>query len=64
MISYPQNFEDAVLNRVFHDVENGRYIDVGAYDPVIDSVTKHFYDKGWTGVNIEPVVRFHETLEE
>ena len=40
MISYAQNFEDVVLNRVFHDVKDGRYIDVGAYDPVIDSVTR------------------------
>ena len=64
MISYAQNFEDVVLNRVFHNIANGRYIDVGGYDPVVDSVTKHFYDKGWSGVNIEPVVRFHEKLEE
>ena len=64
MISYAQNFEDVVLNRVFHDVKDGRYIDVGAYDPVIDSVTKHFYDQGWSGVNIEPVVRFHRKFEE
>ncbi|MFM8891589.1 MAG: FkbM family methyltransferase [Planctomycetia bacterium] len=64
MISYAQNFEDVVLNRVFHDVPNGRYIDVGAYDPVIDSVTKHFYDRGWAGVNVEPVLRFHEKFEQ
>lgn len=59
MISYAQNFEDVVLNRVFHNVLVGRYIDVGAYDPVLDSVTKHFYDRGWSGVNVEPVKRFH-----
>ena len=59
MISYAQNFEDVVLDRVFHDVENGRYIDIGAYDPDIDSVTKHFYDRGWSGVNVEAVARFH-----
>ena len=60
MISYAQNFEDVVLNRVFHAVQQGRYIDIGAYDPVVDSVTKHFYDRGWSGVNVEPVTRFHE----
>ena len=59
MISYAQNFEDVVLRRVFHARERGRYIDVGAHDPVIDSVTKHFYDQGWSGVNVEPVERFH-----
>lgn len=60
MISYAQNFEDVILNRVFHAVQQGRYIDIGAYDPVVDSVTKHFYDRGWSGVNVEPVARFHE----
>ncbi len=64
MISYAQNFEDVVLERVFHAVERGRYVDVGAYDPVIDSVTKHFYDRGWSGVNVEPVTRFHEKFEQ
>jgi FkbM family methyltransferase len=59
MISYAQNFEDVILARVFHAVERGRYIDIGAYDPTIDSVTKHFYDQGWSGVNVEPVERFH-----
>ena len=60
MISYAQNFEDVILNRVFHDVANGRYIDIGAFDPTIDSVTKHFYDHGWSGVNVEPVERFYQ----
>jgi FkbM family methyltransferase len=63
MISYAQNFEDVVLNRVFHNVPVGRYIDVGAFDPAIHSVTKHFYDKGWSGVNVEPVERFHRKFE-
>lgn len=60
MISYAQNFEDVVLNRVFHGVANGRYIDIGAWHPTLDSVTKHFYDHGWSGVNVEPVERFHQ----
>ena len=33
----------------------GFYIDVGAYDPTYDSVTKFFYDRGWNGINIEPL---------
>ena len=57
MISYAQNFEDVVLNRVFHNVDHGLYIDIGAYDPVIHSLTKHFYDKGWSGVNEAPIKR-------
>ena len=34
----------------------GYYIDVGANDPTTDSVTKFFYDKGWHGINIEPLL--------
>jgi FkbM family methyltransferase len=60
MISHAQNFEDVILHRLFHGVERGCYIDAGAWDPDQDSVTKHFYDRGWSGLNIEPVPRFHE----
>ncbi len=55
MISYAQNAEDVVLARVFAGREQGRYVDIGAGDPVDASVTKHFYDLGWRGINIEPI---------
>lgn len=54
MISFADNFEDVLLRRAFPGVMEGFYIDVGAYDPVEHSVTKHFYDSGWRGINIEP----------
>jgi FkbM family methyltransferase len=54
-ISYAQNAEDVILWRCFKDIEDGFYIDVGACDPVEYSVTKAFYDRGWSGANIEPV---------
>ena len=53
-VSYAQNFEDVMLRRVFRDVEAGFYVDVGAWEPDIDSVTKALYDAGWHGINIEP----------
>ncbi len=54
MISYAQNHEDVLLNRVFRDEPQGFYIDVGAAHPQVDSVTRHFYEHGWHGINIEP----------
>jgi FkbM family methyltransferase len=55
MLSYAQNHEDVFLRRrLFPDQKEGFYIDVGANDPVSLSVTKHFYDSGWCGLNIEP----------
>lgn len=53
-VYYAQNREDLILQAFFPDQENGFYVDVGAYDPEQDSVTKLFYDKGWNGINIEP----------
>ena len=44
--------------RALKHVENGFYIDVGANDPTLYSVTRAFYDKGWHGINLEPVAEF------
>jgi len=55
MISYAQNGEDVILNRIFGDQETGFYIDIGASHPELLSVTKHFYDRGWSGVNVDPL---------
>src|ERR1700730_14489190 len=43
-----------MLARVFAGCHTGFYVDVGAADPVNLSVTKWFYDLGWSGLNIEP----------
>lgn len=61
-VSFAQNREDVVLFRALKDVTNGFYIDVGAHDPVIDSVTKAFYDRGWHGINLEPSTFWYERL--
>lgn len=54
-ISYSQNREDVLLWRALQHVKHGFYIDVGANDPNDDSVTRAFYDRGWHGINIEPL---------
>jgi hypothetical protein len=63
-ISYAQNGEDVILWRALKHVENGFYIDVGACDPDELSVTKAFYERGWRGVNIEPVRKYYELCVE
>jgi FkbM family methyltransferase len=62
MISYAQYGEDVVLDRVFGEQPTGFYVDIGAGDPVVDSVTQHFYLKGWIGINVEPSVEPFERL--
>jgi FkbM family methyltransferase len=54
MISYTPNFEDVLLWRCFKDAGTGFYVDVGANHPTHSSVTRWFYDQGWSGINVEP----------
>ncbi len=53
--SFAQNGEDVVLWRALKHINGGRYIDVGANDPSIDSISRAFYDRGWRGITVEPV---------
>lgn len=60
MTSYSMNKEDVVLNRVFADVNEGFYVEVGANDPIEGSNSYHFYQKGWRGICIEPGTIFNK----
>ncbi|HWD23897.1 MAG TPA: FkbM family methyltransferase [Acidimicrobiales bacterium] len=55
MISYAQNAEDVILDRAFGSKRSGFYVDVGAASPTEATVTRHFYEAGWNGVNLEPL---------
>src|SRR5215467_10065878 len=61
MTSYAQNREDVILARAFRGAA-GFYVDVGAAHPVNHSVTKWFYDLGWSGINIEPQAHFFSLI--
>ena len=62
-MSYAQNQEDVVLARALHpDDRGGFWVDVGAGDPVLGSVTAAFAERGWRGVNVEPLPREHARL--
>ncbi|CAJ0713981.1 hypothetical protein LMG6871_00959 [Ralstonia edaphis] len=60
--SYAQNFEDVMLWRALSHVEHGFYIDIGAQDPLIDSVSLMFYEQGWRGIHVEPTPHYAEAL--
>ena len=62
--SYAQNREDVYINWILSGRKKGFYVDVGANDPEVDSVTKHFYDEGWRGINIEPIQHHFDHLLE
>lgn len=62
--SYAQNFEDVMLWRALGHVQGGLYIDIGAQDPLIDSVSLAFHERGWKGIHVEPVPRYAELLRQ
>jgi FkbM family methyltransferase len=64
LTSYAQNFEDVILRRALRDVTNGFYIDIGAQDPRVDSISRGFYELGWRGLSIEPTLQYAERLRE
>jgi FkbM family methyltransferase len=61
-VSYAQNFEDVILWRALKHVALGFYVDIGAQDPVADSVSLSFYQRGWRGVHVEPVAQYAQKL--
>lgn len=63
-ISYAQNFEDVMLWRALKHIDCGFYIDIGAQDPVIDSVSLAFYEHGWRGVHVEPTQQYSDKLHK
>jgi FkbM family methyltransferase len=64
IVSYAQTHEDVLLWRALNNVHHGFYIDIGAYDPTVSSVTRAFYDRGWRGINVEPDRSYAAKLRE
>ena len=62
--TYSLDLEDLLLFAMLQNVNDGFYIDIGANDPLIDSVTRFFYDRGWHGINIEPLRSKCKLLDE
>jgi FkbM family methyltransferase len=56
--SFAQNGEDVVLWRALGHLRTGRYVDVGANDPTDFSISRAFYDLGWSGITVEPVAQW------
>ena len=52
-ISYAQEGEDLIIERIFENKNTGFYIDVGAHHPLRFSNTMKLYDRGWHGINID-----------
>lgn len=62
IVSYAQNFEDVILWRALGHLPHGCYIDVGAQHPIVDSISKAFYEHGWRGIHVEPTTEHANLL--
>lgn len=63
MHSHSQNLEDVMLFKALRHIDAGTYVDVGAWHPQLHSVTKLFYDCGWSGINVEPAPKLCKLLQ-
>jgi len=54
--SYSQSGEDIIVNYIFEQIGilKPTYMDIGAHHPYYLNNTQLFYDKGCTGINVEP----------
>lgn len=62
-VTFSQEGEDRLLERMLQGLPPGTYVDVGAHDPVRFSNTMGLHLRGWRGVCIDPrpgaAERFH-----
>jgi FkbM family methyltransferase len=55
VVSWSQAGEDLALLSIFGSAKDhqGTYLDIGAHHPSRFSVTRHLYQRGWQGVNVD-----------
>ena len=62
--SYSQKQEDLIIDKLTGNKKIGFYIDIGASDPNRFNNTKRFYERGWSGINVEPNVVLIDKINE
>jgi FkbM family methyltransferase len=55
-LSFSQFGEDLIVYNLFKKlgIQTGKYIEIGAFDPLLFSNTYLFYRNGWRGILVEP----------
>ena len=64
MISYSGNLEDVILQRALAGTREGHYLDIGAAMPVEDSTTYALYERGWSGIVVDPLLNSQHWRQE
>ncbi|MGE4511448.1 MAG: FkbM family methyltransferase [Sulfurimonadaceae bacterium] len=64
--SYSQCGEDLIINFIFNalGIKSPSYVDIGAHHPYYLSNTAFFYEKGCTGICIEPDPNLYEKIKK
>lgn len=52
-VSWSQGSEDLSILSLFPPLEKGTYIDIGCHHPSRYSNTRHLYQRGWRGINVD-----------
>ena len=51
--SYGFESEDLYINEYLKNIQNGFYVDIGAFNPIRGSNTYLLYKRGWSGINVD-----------
>lgn len=58
------NISNYINDTFFHNIKDGKFIEVGAYDGIVDSIGLYFENThNWVGLNIEAVPYHFKKLE-
>lgn len=64
-MKYSQNDEESFILDHFSDKQNGKFLDVGAYDTFRFSNVRALYEKGgWSGVLVEPAPQNYKAIAD
>lgn len=63
-LTFSQEGEDRLLERLLPNTEVGFYVDIGAHHPQRFSNTYKFYLAGWRGINIDPMPNIMKKFDE
>lgn len=64
MTNYSQNNEQQYILEYFNSLNNGKYLEIGGYNPFTFSNTRALFEKGWSGVIVEPSTPCYESFEK
>ncbi len=64
MKRYSQGSEEDFILEYFKDVQEGFFLDIGSYNPEIFSNVRALFERGWSGICIEPSNDPYNVLKE